>query len=398
MKYNLKFDIQLLNGKRFKYSLDQTTKEPKEIDWDKIKKQCRKAKSYLEMAETYKKLLEPFGVTVRFKKRFCTGEIELLKIKGLKQKKLYIPPCFDLFRYTIYDCGKIEAWAKGLRFEEVEYDNPVDKEISLAGLFTYLKQKKLAVNITHPENIHDMDYMFTQCSLLEEVTFIDAYKLGQSSVESLQAMFCNCSKLKKIRGLECLNTANLYLIDILFYGCKSLTDISFMKNWDTSTIAKMDRTFCGCESLEDISSLKNFNTKNLSNTDSMFSGCIKLRDISPLKNWNTLRLESAGEMFKGCTQLESILPLKNWNTKYTHILCGIFKDCTQLKSVKPIVDWDVQRAYNLNEILKNCINVQDAILLESWKPKIVKGGFCREAFQNTGTAVNQVKYPSWYKV
>lgn len=397
MRYNLKFDVQLLNGRKFTYKLDQKTEEPKEIDWDEIKEQCYKAKSYTEMAETYKRLLEPFGVTVQFRKKFYSVEIELVKIKGLKQKKLYIPPCFNYFKYSIQSSGRVEAWATGLKFEEVEYDNRIDKRVQLSGIFVNLKQRRLMVHITHPELIDNMDYMFAYCKQLEKVIFTDIYKLRKSNAIDIQGMFCNCYKLKNIQGLEYLNTSELSCIDLLFYGCKSLKDISFMKNWDASKIKGMDRTFCGCESLEDISVLKNFKVQYLLTTSRMFDGCISLKDISPLKDFCISSINQIDGMFRGCIQLEDISPLKDWNAKGIYMMGGIFKDCTNLKSVKPLEGWDVSNIRQLNEMLENCINVCDADVLEPWVEKLINGIYCKDAFLNTGSAVNQNRHPSWYK-
>ena len=85
--------------------------------------------------------------------------------------------------------------------------------------------------------------------------------------------FSDCRKIKKIKGLEFLNTSEVKDMGGMFSDCSALTSLD----------------------------LSHFNTQNVTNMWEMFSGCSALTTIYSNATWQCPESE---DMFAGCMQLK----------------------------------------------------------------------------------------------
>ncbi|MBQ5351045.1 MAG: BspA family leucine-rich repeat surface protein, partial [Bacteroidaceae bacterium] len=86
--------------------------------------------------------------------------------------------------------------------------------------------------------------------------------------------FDGFKNLKKIEGIENLNTSNVTDISGMFYGCENLTSLDVSK-FNTSNVTDMCGMFSECNNLKSLD-VSNFNTSNVTNMHGMFSGCKSL--------------------------------------------------------------------------------------------------------------------------
>ena len=77
-------------------------------------------------------------------------------------------------------------------------------------------------------------------------------------------MFNNCSKLKKLIGLENFNTIKLVHINEMFQECQTI-DYLNLSSFNTSNIINMEGMFSKCFKLKQIQGLDKFNIINVTN-------------------------------------------------------------------------------------------------------------------------------------
>ncbi len=164
--------------------------------------------------------------------------------------------------------------------------------------------------------------------------------------------FMDMIKLKKIEGIEYLNTsevtnmANMFngaliipSIDLKHLDTSKVTDMSNMfdeccevrsldlSSFDTKNVTDMSCMFLGCDSLETID-LSNVNVEKVTNMEYMFAYCrnIKSLDLSML---NTCSVTSMDGMFYGMDCIKSI-DLSNFNTSSVTKMALMFANCPSL--------------------------------------------------------------------
>ena len=113
--------------------------------------------------------------------------------------------------------------------------------------------------------------------------------------------FDGFKNLKKIEGIENLNTSNVTDMSCMFWRCESLTSLD-VSNFNTSNVTYMGLMFSGCENLTSLD-VSNFNTSNVTYMLWMFDGCKNLKTIYVGDGWNTSKVEKSEGMFDDCTNL-----------------------------------------------------------------------------------------------
>ena len=82
--------------------------------------------------------------------------------------------------------------------------------------------------------------------------------------------FSGFENLKKIEGIENLNTSNVTDMSCMFMRCESLTSLD-VSNFNTSNVTDMCGMFSECNNLKSLD-VSNFNTSNVTNMHGMFRG------------------------------------------------------------------------------------------------------------------------------
>ena len=115
--------------------------------------------------------------------------------------------------------------------------------------------------------------------------------------------FNNCTVLRKIGGLEHLNTSEVKDMSYMFRSCSDLTSLD-LSHFNTQNVTDMNDMFSGCSGLTSLD-VSNFNTQNVTRMHSMFFDCSALTTINSNTAWQCP--ESEG-MFARCTQLKGAVP------------------------------------------------------------------------------------------
>ena len=141
-------------------------------------------------------------------------------------------------------------------------------------------------------------------------------------------LFAGFRNLKRIIGLEYLNTSKVVDMKNMFILCLSLTSLN-LRGFDTSKVTDMHGMFNGCYHLESLD-VSNFDTSNVTDMSCMFSSCEKLTSLN-LSSFNTSKVIRMNEMFGSCKNLKTIYVGTGFNTNnLREEPRGMFRNCLNL--------------------------------------------------------------------
>ena len=161
--------------------------------------------------------------------------------------------------------------------------------------------------------------------------------------------FFNCKVLRKIGGLEHLNTSEVGNMSWMFYGCSGLTSLD-LSHFNTQNVYTMRGMFSGCSGLTSLD-LSNFNTQNVEGMNEMFSGCSGLTSLD-VSNFNTQKVTNMREMFRGCWGLTS-LDLSHFNTQNVTNMVEMFRGCSGLTSLD-LSHFNTQNVKDMSGMFSGC--------------------------------------------
>jgi surface protein len=164
-------------------------------------------------------------------------------------------------------------------------------------------------------------------------------------LRSCKDLFFNFTSLKRIVGLEYLNTSEVTNMEGMFHNCRNLTSLN-LRGLDTSNVDDMSSMFRHCKNLTNLD-LNSLNTSNVRDMDNMFAYCEGLTSLD-LSNFNTSKVAGTCYMFCGCKNLKKIYVRTNWDTSNVRDSEEMFLDCPKLVGGKgtrtrndhDIVDYD----------------------------------------------------------
>ena len=167
-------------------------------------------------------------------------------------------------------------------------------------------------------------------------------------------LFYDCKALKKIDGIEYLNTEQVTDMSSMFGGCSSLTSLN-LANFNTEQVTDMGSMFGGCSSLTSLN-LANFNTSKVKNMSDMFSGCSSLTELN-LSNFNTGKVTNMSYMFNKCSSLSEI-NISNFNTSQVEDMGLMFYNCSSLKKLK-LHSFNTEKAENMSAMFGGCSSLKE---------------------------------------
>ena len=239
--------------------------------------------------------------------------------------------------YLFYDFKELEE------IEGLEFLN-TSEVTNMACMFQFCKNLK-SIDLSHfdtskisnKENHYDRYHSdFPEIELYEDIS-------------GIQSMFEGCRSLKSL-DLSNFDTSNMESMTALFKDCSNLTSINFDGGFNTSAVNYMDDMFAGCSSLVSLN-LENFNTSNVVCMNSMFKGCSSLVSLN-LENFNTSNVVDMNSMFKGCSRLES-LDLGDIDTSNVCWMEYMFNDCSSLKCLD-LSNFDTSGAISMLSMFEGC--------------------------------------------
>ena len=132
--------------------------------------------------------------------------------------------------------------------------------------------------------LDNLSYIFYRLNI--EVVDISGW--DTSNVKFMKGIFSNCTKLKKIIGIENLDVSKLENANFMFYQCEKLVELD-LTNWNPMLLQRASYMFYNCSNLKIIKNIENWQLPNIKDVRSMFSGCTKL-DVD-LSNWDLTNIK-----------------------------------------------------------------------------------------------------------
>ena len=137
-------------------------------------------------------------------------------------------------------------------------------------------------------DISELNNLWGIFGKLNTVEVVDISGWDTSNVITMDCMFIQCKKLKKIIGIENLDVSKLRCANCMFSYCEKLVELD-LTNWNPISLANMSHMFYNCSNLKIIKNIENWQLTNIKDVRYMFSGCTKL-DVD-LSNWDLTNIK-----------------------------------------------------------------------------------------------------------
>ena len=193
--------------------------------------------------------------------------------------------------------------------------------------------------------VKDMREMFSGCAVL---TSLDVSHFNTQNVTNMGEMFTGCSGLTSL-DVSHFNTQNVTDMGGMFNGCFRLTSLD-VSHFNTQNVTDMNRMFSDCRGLTSLD-LSHFNTQNVTNMDGMFSYCSGLTSLD-VSHFNTKNVTDMQVMFAGCSGLTS-LDLSHFNTQKVTNMRGMFSGCSGLTSLD-VKNFNTQKVTDMTQMFSRC--------------------------------------------
>ena len=179
---------------------------------------------------------------------------------------------------------------------------------------------------------------------IKQVDITDKVECNKEG-NSFERLFVDLRNLKKINGLENIDTSNAVTLYGMFWNCGAESfDLS---DWDTSNVTNMSNMFYNSKA-QNIE-VNNWNTSNVTDMSYMFQGCrVKNMDIH---DWNTANVTDMSGMFQFC-ESESV-NLSNWETRNVISMGSMFNKCDNLKSID-ISGFTAEKLESMRRMFASC--------------------------------------------
>ncbi len=159
---------------------------------------------------------------------------------------------------------------------------------------------------------------------IETVVIEESFKNALPT--SCYEWFNKCAYLRKIEGMENLNTKEVTDMSHMFYGCTILENID-LSHFNTDKVQDMSYMFQGCTMLTSLD-ISCFNTESVTTAEGMFYHCTKLTTLD-LGNLNPKSLTNTIGMFVSCESLQSIYAC-DWSSTSITESYYMFSGCKNL--------------------------------------------------------------------
>lgn len=208
----------------------------------------------------------------------------------------------------------------------------------------------LTANNKRTDGIYAMSDLYSFRNRIAADTVIIEPLFNRYKPTSLNNWFRG-TRLKKIIGLQYLNTSECLSMNGMFYQCGA--DSLDVSHFNTSKVTNMYNMFYGCTSLKTLD-VSNFDTRNVTNMGSMFRNCTKLQQLN-LGNLNTANVTMMAYMFASSTALQS-LDLSSFNTEKCINMEGMFSKCTGLQTAN-LSNFNPKNVRFFRSMFGNCTNL-----------------------------------------
>ena len=196
------------------------------------------------------------------------------------------------------------------------------------------KLKKIkGINKFITNKVIDMNSMFQECN---EIEYLELTNFDTSNVTDMSFMFNQCHKLKEIKGINQFITKKVTNMRTMFQKCYEIEYLD-LTNFNTSNVSKMNHMFCECHKLKEIKGINKFITNKVISMRTMFQKCYELQYLD-LTNFNTFNVTDMSFMFFGCNKLK-YLNVSNFiiNCETEDMLSFDKKECKFIANDKKLI-------------------------------------------------------------
>ena len=177
--------------------------------------------------------------------------------------------------------------------------------------------------------------------IIEKILINKNSKLNKVKVESkdqlqliIQERYNKNKSFIDLTDIDISELNNLWGI----FGKLNTVEVVDISGWDTSNVITMDCMFIQCKKLKKIIGIENLDVSKLEDTQGMFDMCVSLVELD-LTNWNPISLENAYYMFSYCSNLKIIKNIENWQLPNIKKVKRMFSKCTKLDV--DLSNWDL---------------------------------------------------------
>ena len=194
------------------------------------------------------------------------------------------------------------------------------------------KKNQLEIRLIGINNINDISWMFYDCKLLSSLEI----NLDTSNITNMCYIFCGCTSLESLSGIDFWNTSKVWNMNHLFYNCKSLKSLPNLSDWNTSNVVDMRYMFSNCELLKSLPDISRWNISNVTIINNMFSKCKSLESLPDISKWDTTKIIDMYHIFYKCESLKYLPDISNWNTFSLGNINDILSGCKSILSIPNI--------------------------------------------------------------
>ena len=205
--------------------------------------------------------------------------------------------------------------------------------------------------------VKDMGWMFSDCCRLPS---LDLSHFNTQNVTDMGGMFSHCSRLTSL-DLSHFNTQNVTDMFGMFWGCSGLTSLD-VSHFNTQNVTDMHAMFQYCFGLPSLD-LSHFNTQNVTNMAAMFYDCSGLTSLD-LSHFNTQKVTDMGNMFSYCSGLPS-LDLSHFNTQNVTGMREMFYHCSGLTSLD-LSHFKTQKVTDMSWMFSGCSALTTILCNTDW--------------------------------
>lgn len=350
--------------------VDTKQTSQKSVDRKQNKKQSKtKQVKTLQNREKAERYLAKCNLTGRYELQLNVRSKDRVEVIGVNKnlETITIPDFVTDFKCEISRRTEyVISWCTGANFTKFIWNNEgyTGKTV---GLFSGLKQKTLDIQISHPEKIKNLDFMFCNDVHLLEISGLE----NLSNIEQMKYTFKFCRSLKSFDFVRTWNTSRVKQMYNCFYE-QSLKSFSCLSDWDVSNVEDMTEMFYNNKLITQQKGLENWNTKSLRIAKGMFQCCIKLVDTEMLRTLDFTNVEDIREILQGCTDLRDLKAFTKLKMPKITQLERVFRGCYSLRNLDDLRYLDVQNIEDLTDTFSSCKNLRNLQGLRSWNTQKVR--------------------------
>ncbi len=255
----------------------------------------------------------------------------------------------DMSNKDLSEDGRV-AGGPWKEIEVVYFRQKIAPKTMGAWFYKCTRLKKLyGIENLDTSQVTDMQFLFTQCSSLE---YVDVTHFDTSHVQLMNSMFRLCTSLKSI-DVSGFDTSNVCYMDYMFCGCFTLETLN-VSFFDTSCVMSFRAMFQMCNALKAID-VSRFVTSSATDFSVMFDGCCELSDLDVYR-FDTSKAVDMHAMFRNCQKID-IIDVSRFDVSKVQDYSEMFAYCIAMQGVNTS-HFVTTSGLNFKGMFSGCANIE----------------------------------------